>query len=506
METLIPLAILSLVLGGIVGYLGNTLWATKGNSKARVTADQIIKDSENSATKTVAEAREEAYQLKSQSENELREHRQQLMRQERRLQNREENLEGRATNLEKRERGVALRETQIEEEESQVTALKDEQQEKLAQISGLSAPDARAMVLRDAEVDMEYDIARRLRDMEVVAKGEADDKARRIITLAMHRLAADVVSEQSVSVVPLPNDEMKGRLIGREGRNIRALEAATGVDLIIDDTPEAVTISCFDPIRREIARLAMTKLVKDGRIHPARIEDTVEKAKEELEETLWQAGQDAILESGVKGLNPEIIKLLGRLKLRYSYGENVLQHAVEVSLLSGMLAAEIGADIQIAKAGGLLHDIGKALTHEVEGPHAEIGGEVARRYGIPDPVRRAVEEHHDDEMGSIEAFLVATADAMSAARPGVRKDTLERYVQRLEALENVAQSFEGVEKVFAIQAGREVRIMVHPNTVDDVRANKLAQDIVKQIEQDLQYPGQIKVTVIRETRSTEYAR
>ena len=332
METLIPLAILSLVLGGIVGYLGNTLWATKGNSKARVTADQIIKDSENSATKTVAEAREEAYQLKSQSENELREHRQQLMRQERRLQNREENLEGRATNLEKRERGVALRETQIEEEESQVTALKDEQQEKLAQISGLSAPDARAMVLRDAEVDMEYDIARRLRDMEVVAKGEADDKARRIITLAMHRLAADVVSEQSVSVVPLPNDEMKGRLIGREGRNIRALEAATGVDLIIDDTPEAVTISCFDPIRREIARLAMTKLVKDGRIHPARIEDTVEKAKEELEETLWQAGQDAILESGVKGLNPEIIKLLGRLKLRYSYGENVLQHAVEVSL------------------------------------------------------------------------------------------------------------------------------------------------------------------------------
>ena len=322
----------------------------------------------------------------------------------------------------------------------------------------------------------------------------------------MHRLAADVVSEQSVSVVPLPNDEMKGRLIGREGRNIRALEAATGVDLIIDDTPEAVTISCFDPVRREVARLVLTKLVKDGRIHPARIEDTVEKAKEELEETLWQAGQDAVLESGVKGLNPEIIKLLGRLKLRYSYGENVLQHAVEVSLLSGMLAAEIGADIQISKAGGLLHDIGKALTHEVEGPHAEIGGEVARRYGIPDRVRQAVEEHHDDEMGSVEAFLVATADAMSAARPGVRKDTLERYVQRLEALENVAQSFEGVEKVFAIQAGREVRIMVHPNMVDDIRANKLAHDIVKQIEQDLQYPGQIKVTVIRETRSTEYAR
>jgi len=506
METLIPLALLSLALGGIVGYLGNTLWASKGTGKARVSASQIILESENSATKIVSEARDEAYRLKSRSENELREHRQQLLRQEKRLQDREENLEGRATNLEKHESVVAARETEIGEEESRIAVLKTEQQGKLEQISGLSAPDARDMILREAEVDMEYDVARRLRDMDVIAKSEADDNARRIITLAMHRLAADVVSEQSVSVVPLPNDEMKGRLIGREGRNIRALEAATGVDLIVDDTPEAVTISCFDPVRREIARLVLTKLVKDGRIHPARIEDTVEKAKEELEETLWQAGQDAVLESGVKGLNPEIIKLLGRLKLRYSYGENVLQHAVEVSLLSGMLAAEIGADIQIAKAGGLLHDIGKALTHEVEGPHAEIGGEIARRYGITDPVRRAVEEHHDDEMGSIEAFLVATADAMSAARPGVRKDTLERYVQRLEALENVAQSFEGVEKVFAIQAGREVRIMVHPNMIDDIKANKLAHDIVKQIEQDLQYPGQIKVTVIRETRSTEYAR
>jgi ribonuclease Y len=505
MEMLIP-ALLGLVLGGIVGYLGNTLWTSKGTGKARVTASQVILESETSATKIVSEARDEAYRLKSQSENELREHRQQLLRQERRLQNREENVEGRATNLEKHEGVVAAREIEIGEEESRIGALKAEQQEKLEHISGLSAPDARDMILREAEADMEYDVARRLRDMEVIAKAEADDKARRIITLAMHRLAADVVSEQSVSVVPLPNDEMKGRLIGREGRNIRALEAATGVDLIIDDTPEAVTISCFDPVRREIARLVLTKLVKDGRIHPARIEDTVEKSKEELEETLWQAGQDAVLEAGVKGLNPEIIKLLGRLKLRYSYGENVLQHAVEVSLLSGMLAAEIGADIQIAKAGGLLHDIGKALTHEVEGPHAEIGGEIARRYGITDPVRKAVEEHHDDEMGSIEAFLVATADAMSAARPGVRKDTLERYVQRLEALENVAQSFEGVEKVFAIQAGREVRIMVQPSMIDDIRANKLAHDIVKQIEQDLQYPGQIKVTVIRETRSTEYAR
>jgi ribonuclease Y len=506
METLIPLAILSIALGGIVGYLGNTLWTSKGTGKARVTASEIISESEASSTRIVTDAKNEASKLTSQSENELREHRQQLLRQEKRLHNREENVEGRATNLEKREHGVAARETEIGEDESRITAIKVEQEEKLEQISGLSTPDARDMVMREAEADMEYDVARRLRDMEVIAKSEADDTARRIITLAMHRLAADVVSEQSVSVVPLPNDEMKGRLIGREGRNIRALEAATGVDLIIDDTPEAVTISCFDPIRREIARLTLTKLVKDGRIHPARIEDTVEKAKEELEETLWQAGQDAILEAGVKGLNPEIIKLLGRLKLRYSYGENVLQHAVEVSLLSGMLAAEIGADIQIAKAGGLLHDIGKALTHEVDGPHAEIGGEVARRYGISDPVRRAVEEHHDDEMGSIEAFLVATADAMSAARPGVRKDTLERYVQRLEALESVAQSFEGVEKVFAIQAGREVRIMVQPTMVDDIRANKLALDIVKQIEQDLQYPGQIKVTVIRETRSTEYAR
>ena len=325
--------------------------------------------------------------------------------------------------------------------------------------------------------------------------------------MSINRLASEVVSENTVKFIPLPNDDMKGRLIGREGRNIRAIEAATGVDLIIDDTPEAVSVSCFDPIRREVARRAISKLVTDGRIHPARIEDVVENAKEELDEEIRSDGEQAVLDAGVMGLNPELIKLLGRLKYRYSYGENILTHSVEVAHLSGMIAAEVGGvSIPVAKAGGLLHDIGKALTHEVEGTQAEIGADVARRYGITPEVERAIMEHHDEERGSMEAFIVASADAISAARPGSRKDTLEHYVQRLQALEEVAQSFPGVEKCFAIQAGREVRIMVKPDEIDDITASKLARDIVKKIEDNLVYPGLVKVTVIRETRSIEYAR
>jgi ribonuclease Y len=342
--------------------------------------------------------------------------------------------------------------------------------------------------------------------MEQEIKDQADDKAKDIVSLAIQRLAADVVSESTTSSVPLPNDEMKGRLIGREGRNIRALEAATGVDLIIDDTPEAVTISCFDPVRREVARLALTKLVSDGRIHPTRIEETVEKAQQDVEESMRKAGDQAIIDAGVRGLHPELIKLLGRLKYRYSYGENILQHAVQVSQIAGMLAAEVGADVQVAKAGGLLHDIGKAMTHEVEGSHVEIGDEIAKRYNLPDAIRDAVNEHHEDDRGSAEAFLVAAADAMSAARPGARRDTLEFYLKRLEALEDVANSFEGVEKSFAIQAGREVRIMVKPEDIDDIEAASLARNVVKKIEENLVYPAAIKVTVIRETRSVDYAK
>ena len=504
--TILLAVLAALGIGGVVGYFGSTSGLARKGKVAKEQATHLVAEAEETNRRLLFEAREEALKTRATAEAEVQEHRQELLRLEHRLHNREENLEGRTNNLEKREQALTLKEEDVQKLQGEVEQLKERQQRELENLAGLTSQEAREMVLHTVEAQMEYDLARRAREMEQRAKEESDEKARRFVTLAIHRLASDVVSEHSVTTVPLPNDEMKGRLIGREGRNIRALEAATGVDLIIDDTPEAVSISCFDPLRREVARLALTRLIQDGRIHPARIEEAVEKSKQELEETLWQEGQQAVLDAGVRGLNPELIKLLGRLKFRYSYGENVLRHAVEVSLLSGMLAAEVGADVQVAKAGGLLHDIGKALTHEVEGPHAEIGGEVAKRYGIPDPIRRAVEEHHDDDMGSVEAFLVAAADAISAARPGARRDTLEHYIQRLEALEGVAKEFAGVEKVFAIQAGREVRIMVQPEAVDDVAASKLCRDIVKKIEETLTYPGQIKVMVVRETRATEYAR
>ncbi len=490
----------------MVGYFGSAVGLARKGKAAREQATSFVAEAEEQAKRLLLEAREEALKARAKAESEAQELRQELLRLERRLHTREENLEGRSTSLERRERVLSQKEEELKALQGEIEQLKEQQRRELEKLAGLTGQEAREMLLRNTEAQMEYELARRSMQMEQRAKEEAEEKARKIITLAIHRFAADVVSDHSVSVVPLPSDEMKGRLIGREGRNIRALEAATGVDLIVDDTPGAVTISCFDPIRREVARLALTRLIQDGRIHPARIEEAVEKAKAELEETLWQEGQQAVLDAGVKGLNPEIIKLLGRLKFRYSYGENVLRHSVEVSLLAGMLAAELGADIQVAKAGGLLHDIGKALTHEVEGPHAEIGGDVAQKYGISDAVRRAVEQHHDDEMSSVEAFLVAAADAISAARPGARRDTLERYTQRLEALEAVAKGFPGVEKVFAIQAGREVRIMVKPEVVDDVAASKLCRDIVHKIEETLTFPGQIKVMVVRETRATEYAR
>jgi ribonuclease Y len=504
---MILLAVLAtLSVGVVAGYFGSTSGLARKGKSAKEEAARALTEAEESNRRLLFEAREEALRIRATADGEIQEHRQELLRLERRLHGREENLEGRANNLEKREAVLGEREQSVQSLQVEIEELKERQQLQLENLASLTSQEAREMILHTVEAQMEYDLARRAREMEQRAKEEADEKARRYITLAIHRLASDVVSEHSVTTVPIPNDEMKGRLIGREGRNIRALEAATGVDLVIDDTPEAVSISCFDPLRREVARLALTRLVQDGRIHPARIEEAVEKSKIELEETLWREGQQATLDAGVRGLNPEIIKLLGRLKFRYSYGENVLRHAVEVSLLSGMLAAEVGADIQIAKAGGLLHDIGKALTHEVEGPHAEIGAEIASRYGISEPIRRAVEEHHDDEMGSVEAFLVSSADAISAARPGARRDTLEHYIQRLEALEGVAKNFPGVEKVFAIQAGREIRIMVQPETVDDVAASKLCRDIVKRIEETLTYPGQIKVMVVRETRTTEFAR
>ena len=473
---------------------------------AREESRRSIAEAEEQKRQMLLEAREEALGIRSSVDAEIKERRNELQAQERRYAQREENLDRKTQALEQGEQAVTVRERDLDTAREELNSLKGQQLKQLEQVAQLTSAEAKEIVFKKSEDEMKHDLARRYRELEQQMHEQADEQARRVVTTVIQRLATDVVSEHTTSVVSLPNDDMKGRLIGREGRNIKVLERLTGVDVIIDDTPEVVTISCFDPVRRETARLALQKLVQDGRIQPARIEDMVERAQTEMAETIQREGERATFESGVTGLDPELIKLLGRLKFRYSYGENVLQHAVEVSLLAGMLAGEVGADIGVAKAGGLLHDIGKALTHEVEGPHAEIGADIAVKYGIHPDVHRAIMEHHDDARGSVEAFLVATADAISAARPGARMETMEHYVKRLEALEAVATSFVGVEKAFAIQAGREVRIMVKPDNVDDVASSAMARDIAKKVEEDLVFPGQIKVTVIRETRSVEYAR
>ena len=476
-----------------------------GIKAARLEARQIVEEAEEQKRKLALEAREEALKTRSHAEEEAKSRILDLRSQEQRHRQQEEGLDRRLGALEKRESSIEEKEVSLEELKSEVDNLKDKQVNQLESIARLSAEEAKGMIMSKAEVEMKHELAKRYYDLEHQMHRDVDDEARKVITLAIQRLASDVVSERSTSKVALPNDEMKGRLIGREGRNIRALEAATGVDILIDDTPEMITISCFDPIRREVARLALEKLIQDGRIHPARIEDIVGRAQIELDETIYRSGEEATFAAGVKGLNPELRKLLGRLKYRYSYGENILQHSVEVSLLAGMIAAEIGADVEVAKAGALLHDIGKALTHEVQGSHVDIGGEIAQKYGIHPDVHRAIVEHHEDERGSVEALIVAAADAISAARPGARKESLEHYVQRLEALEGVATSFEGVQKAYAIQAGREVRIIVKPEDIDDYEAAAMARDVAKRVEEELVYPGQIKVTVVRETRNVELA-
>ena len=504
---LVVLAVLAgLGLGGVAGFYVRATVIGRRAKQASGEASQILDEAEEQRKEILLEAKDEALKTRTSVEADLRERRADLQQQEKRLANREENLERRGDNLDKREAKVADVEVEVERHKAEIEELKSQEMKVIENISGLSANEAKELLLRKAEESIQYEVARRYRDVEQQASEEADQKARKIVAEAIHRLASDVVSETTVNVIPLPNDDMKGRLIGREGRNIRAIESATGVDLIIDDTPEAVTISCFDPIRREVARRSISKLITDGRIHPARIEEVVEKAGQEVEEHIRTEGEKAIFDVGVHGVHPELVKLLGRLKYRYSYGENVLMHSIEVSLLSGMIAAEIGANVEISKVGGLLHDIGKALTHEVDGPHAEIGAEVARKFSVPPAVEQAILEHHDKDISSVESFVVAASDAISAARPGSRKDTLEHYVKRLAALEEVARSFPGVEKCFAIQAGREVRIMVKPEEVDDVTAPKLARDIVKKIEDTLVYPGLVKVIVIRETRAVEYAR
>jgi ribonuclease Y len=498
--------LIGLAIGALIGYVVRRLVVGRRYEAAKQEASGVLGEAREQKRALLLEAKEEGLKIRSAAESELRERRSELQSYERRLANREENADGRAANLERRENELTKKHQKTESLRTELEDLREQEVTRLEEIANLSVADAREELMRRTEDEIQHEVAVRYRDAEQRAREEANDKARNVLGEAIQRLASEVVSDITLTTVPLPSDDMKGRLIGREGRNIRAIEKNMGVDLIIDDTPEAVTLSCFDPIRREIARVAITKLIADGRIHPARIEEMVAKAEKEIGDTIWKAGEEAVFDTGISGLHPEIVKLLGRLKYRYSYGENVLTHSIEVGLLAGMLASEVGANVQTARTGGLLHDIGKALTHEIPGPHAEIGFDLTTRNGVGSLVCNCVLEHHDDDHTSIESFLVAAADGISAARPGARKESIEQYTRRLRELEDTAYSFDGVQRAFAIQAGREVRVMVSPTDVDDVACASLARNIAGKVSKDLQFPGQIKVTVIRETREESIAR
>ena len=507
----IIIGLVSIAIGFFVGFLIRKSIAEKKINSAEEFAAKIIddakKETETIKKEQLLEAKEEIHKLRSEAEQENRERRSELQGQEKRLLNKEENIEKKNTSVEKKEERLIIKSKEIDEKENSIEDLYSKQVEELERISNLTTDEAKNMLLGDIQKDIAHESAVMIKDMENQAKEEADKKAREIITYAIQRCAADHVAETTVSVVTLPNDEIKGRIIGREGRNIRTLETLTGIDLIIDDTPEAVILSGFDPIRRETARIALEKLIVDGRIHPARIEEMVEKAKKEVDDFMREKGEQAVFDTNIHGLHIEIVKLIGRLTFRTSYGQNILKHSVEVSHLAGIMAEELGADVKIAKRAGLLHDLGKAVDHEVEGPHVAIGVDLARRYKESPEVLHAIEAHHGDvEPETIEAVLVQAADAISAARPGARRETLETYIKRLKKLEEIANSFEGIERSFAIQAGREIRVMVKPDTINDDETTHTAREIVKQIERELEYPGQIKVNVIRETRSIEYAK
>jgi len=501
-------ALVGAAVGGGAAYFARQRVATNQGVVAAANAERMEAEANARKNEILLEANNEALKLRNAVETEARERRRELQQGERRLQQKEENLDRKLEAFERRERGLGTREKDIETRQAEADQLVERQREELERISRLTADEARQLIIDRVETEVQLEAARRARQIEAAAREEADEQARRIITLSIQRLAADQCAESTVSVVPIPNEEMKGRIIGREGRNIRALEAATGVDLIIDDTPDAVTLSGFDPVRREIARVALSKLVLDGRIHPARIEEIVAKAKQEVDAEIKRAGESGALEAGVHGLHPELIRMLGRMKFRTSYGQNQLRHSIEAALLAGMMAQELGADVNCARRAALLHDIGKTVTHEMEAPHHVIAADLARRFGENPKVAQAIIDHHDADPDdqTVESILVQAADAISGARPGARRESVENYVRRLEALENVANSFDGVERSFAIQAGREVRIIVKPEQVDDLSAMRLARDIVKKIEETLQYPGQVKVTVVRETRAVDYAR
>jgi len=496
----------------VIGYyIGDTRNRARTEERLRIekeASERRLLDAQNQQREALLEARDENARFRATMERENAERRTELQRQERRIQQKEENLDRKMDALESRERKVSAKERSIEQTREEAEELKQRQLAALEHIAQMTEDEAKELLLSHIENQVRAEAAQRIRIIEEQAREEADMRAREIITLAIQRCASDQVAEAVVSVVPLPNDEMKGRIIGREGRNIRALEAATGVDLIIDDTPEAVILSGFDPVRREIARLALTRLILDGRIHPARIEDVVAKARQEIDLVVREAGENAALEANVHGLQPELLKILGRLHFRTSYGQNVLSHSVEVSILAATMAHELGADVNICKTAALLHDLGKAIDQEVEGPHAIVGGEVVRRFGKSPKFIHAMVAHHatETEPQSLEAAIVQAADAISAARPGARRETIDLYIKRLEALESIANSFTGVEKSFAIQAGREVRIIVKPEEVDEYTATRLASDIAHKIEESLDYPGQIKICVVRETRSVDYAR
>ena len=503
--------VIGLAVGVPVGIQQRKKSAEREIGSAEDEAKRIIneayKSAESKKREAMVEAKEEILKARNEHEREVKERRADLQRQEHRLQQKEETLDRKTDNIEKKEEQLTARLAKLESTQAEAEQAKQNQLEMLERISGFTVEEAKSYLLKQLEQDVTHESAMKIKEIEARFKDEADTKAREIISLAIQRYAADHVAEATVSVVPLPNDEMKGRIIGREGRNIRTLETLTGVDLIIDDTPEAITVSCFDPVRREIARLALEKLILDGRIHPARIEEMVEKAKREVDAVIKSEGERAIFETNVHGLHPELVKLLGRMRYRTSYGQNVLNHSIEVSHIAGLMAAEIGANVAEAKRAGLLHDLGKSVDHEVEGSHVQIGVELARKYRESENVIHAIQAHHNDvEPRTIVACLVQAADAISAARPGARRENVENYIKRLEMLEEITSSFPGVEKSFAIQAGREVRIMVKPEAVSEDQMVLLARDIAKKIEEELEYPGQIKVHLLRETKAIEYAK
>ena len=504
-------AVVALIIGIPIGIQIRKRTAEKEINSAEEEAKRIINESIKSAEskkrEALVEAKEEILQARNEYEREVKERRADLQKQERRLQQKEENLDRKTENIEKKEDTLQRKLAELDEARDEVATVKKTQMEVLERISGFTAEEAKNYLINQLAEEVTHESAMKVREIEAQFKEEADTRAKEILSLAIQRCAADHVAEATVSVVPLPNDEMKGRIIGREGRNIRTIETLTGVDLIIDDTPEAITVSCFEPVRREIARLALEKLIADGRIHPTHIEEMVEKARREVENTIKAEGERAVFECGVRNLHPELVKMLGRLHYRTSYGQNVLQHSIEVSHIAGMMASELGADVQAAKRAGLLHDLGKAVDHELEGTHVSLGVEFARKYKEREDIIHAIEAHHNDvEPRTVVACLVQAADAISAARPGARRENLENYIKRLEQLETITGSYPGVDKAYAIQAGREVRVMVRPEQVSEDQMVILARDLAKKIEEEMEYPGQIKVHVLRETKVIEYAK